>query len=279
RLRLTPVFGNDERTGSFIRLLLYLDARDLSFTGEAGGWQKGVLDVMAITVDGDGRVVDQVNRTETVRVRGDTHQRLLRDGLVYSFNVPVKRAGNYQLRVAVRDAASERVGSASQFVAVPDLGSGRLSLSTLVVEGSVPARADAAPPARLPAAAQDDARMGGTVEAINAQASSAVRHFRRGMALDYGYVIYNARLDGETGKPQLTTQVRLFRGDQQVFAGQPTRFNVGQQTDMKRLMASGRLQLGTTLQPGEYTLQVMVTDTLAAEKHRTATQWIDLEVQ
>ena len=30
--------------------------------------------------------------------------------------------------------------------------------------------------------------------------------------------------------------------------------------------------------PGEYVLQVVVTDKLAKEKHRTASQWIDFEV-
>ena len=30
--------------------------------------------------------------------------------------------------------------------------------------------------------------------------------------------------------------------------------------------------------PGEYVLQVIVTDQLAPEKRRTATQWIDFEI-
>ena len=267
RLRLTPVFGNDERAGSFIRLLLYVDARDLSFTTEAGGWQKAVLDVMAITVADDERAVDQVNRTETVRVRDETHRLLLRDGMVYFFNVPVRRAGNYQLRVAVRDAASGRVGSASQFIAVPDLGGNRLSLSTLVISGDAP-----------PSAAQVDGSAAGLIEETNARASSAVRQFRPGMILDYGYVIYNARVGRDTGRPQLTTQVRLFHGGRQVFAGRPTPFDAGRQTDMKRLRVGGRLRLGTTLRPGEYVLQVVVTDSLAGGGRRTAAQWVDLEV-
>ena len=48
--------------------------------------------------------------------------------------------------------------------------------------------------------------------------------------------------------------------------------------DLKRLQAGGRLVLGTALQPGEYVLQVVVTDALAKEKYRTATQWIDFEI-
>jgi hypothetical protein len=46
---------------------------------------------------------------------------------------------------------------------------------------------------------------------------------------------------------------------------------------MKMLHAATRIRLNA-LQPGEYVLQVVVTDALAPEKRRTATQWIDFEV-
>lgn len=41
----------------------------------------------------------------------------------------VKKPGAYQLRVALRDVASGRIGSAWQFVEVPDMSQGRLALS------------------------------------------------------------------------------------------------------------------------------------------------------
>jgi hypothetical protein len=50
------------------------------------------------------------------------------------------------------------------------------------------------------------------------------------------------------------------------------------QADMKRITVGGGLQLGADLAPGEYVLQTTVTDQLADEKHRIATQWIDFEV-
>ena len=79
-------------------------------------------------------------------------------------------------------------------------------------------------------------------------------------------------------RPQLRTQVRLFRDGQAVFTGPLLNYDVGKQTDMKRLQAGGRLALGTALTPGEYVLQVVVTDSLAKGKYRTATQWIDFEM-
>ena len=280
-VRLTPLFGNNERTGSFVRLLLHIDARDLSFSEEAGGGHKAVMDVMAVIIGYNERAVDRFNRTETIRVRGDYYKLLNRDGLIYYFNVPVKRAGAYQLRVAVRDAVSERVGSASQFITVPDLDKEYLAISGLIINGStgpVDGAASASAPGGLHSASPNIDGAHGVIEEINAQASPAVRHFRQGMAVEYRYVIYNARIDPATRHPRLTVQTRLFHDGQQVFAAQPSPFNTDQQTDLKRLMAGGRLRLGAEVKPGQYVLQVVVTDSLGKEPYRTVTQWTDLEI-
>ncbi len=98
------------------------------------------------------------------------------------------------------------------------------------------------------------------------------------MRLDFGYIIYNAKLDPATGKPRLTTQVSLYRDGRRVVAGAPAAFQVGQQADLRRLVASGRLRLGADLTPGEYILQAVVTDALAPEKSRTVSQWLDFEI-
>ena len=50
------------------------------------------------------------------------------------------------------------------------------------------------------------------------------------------------------------------------------------QTDMKRLLAGGTIQLGTNLSPGEYMFEIVVTDLLADQKHRVATQWMDFQI-
>ncbi len=97
------------------------------------------------------------------------------------------------------------------------------------------------------------------------------------MVIDYGYEAYNVQLDRATGRAQLQTQVRLFRENQQVFTTQVR--NLAGQPGAKRLTARGRLQLGQNLKPGDYILQVIVTDVAAKDKRRVATQWITLEVE
>jgi hypothetical protein len=97
------------------------------------------------------------------------------------------------------------------------------------------------------------------------------------MFLDYGLVVYNARADRATGRPRLTTQVVLFRGGRQVYAGTPTPLDTAGQQDLRRVVAGGRLELGAGIEPGDYALQVVVTDA-AREKPFTVSQWVDFEV-
>ncbi len=283
KLRLTSLYGNDAKAGGFMRSLVHIEARDLTFTDEPDGWHQSVFDILAVTFGDNGTIVDRLSRTHTVRIRGESYQRALEDGLVFILTVPVKKPGAYQLRTALRDVASERVGSASQFIEVPNIGKNRLTLSGIIVSGSDPAvkpgataNKDAANPAAAP-----DAQVKKADEEIaesDPQAGPAVRRFRRGMVMQYGYAIYNATVDKGGARPQLQTRMRLFRDGKEIFTGRVQQFDASGQTDLKRLMAGGALQIGTQMFPGEYILQVIVTDPLAKEKYRTATQWIDFEI-
>jgi VWFA-related protein len=277
-LRLTSLFANDPKLGSFMRSLLHIAASDLSFKQDPDGWFRADFDIVAVTFGDNGNVVDQVGKTHTIRLRGETYKRVLRNGFVYFVTVPIKKAGAYQLRIALRDHGSERVGSASQFIEVPDVKKNRLTLSSVSISGIDPAtlktaQSEKAVPANPPGAAGE-----GGEEAIDPANSVAVRQFQRGKLLQYGFVIYNAHLDKAKTRPQLQIQVRLFRDSQPVFTTQQQLVDATSQTDLKRLITGGALRLGTDLNPGEYVLQVIVTDELADEKHRIAAQSIDFEI-
>ena len=106
------------------------------------------------------------------------------------------------------------------------------------------------------------------------ETSPALRHFRPGQMMKFGYVIYNAQSDKTTGQPRLQTQLRLFRNGQPVFTGREEPFKLNNPPDLKRLSVSGAIHLGADLVPGEYVFQVVVTDLLAEQKNRVATQWM-----
>lgn len=266
-LQLTPMFANDPTIGSFMRAMLHIETKDLTFTEEPDHQHKCAFDVLAMTFGPGGAPVDQVGKTYAVTLPERLYQQVQREGLVYYVTVPVKRPGAYQLRISLRDSSSQRVGSASQFIEIPDLDKNWLTLSGLTISSAYPESSKTTSSATSTEATDQ-----------SAEASAALRRFKQGMLMDYLFIIYNARLDKTTNLPRLTTQLRLFRDGKEVFAGRTNAVDLTGQTDLKRIVTSGRIQLGTVLTPGEYVAQVVVSDTLADDKHRIATQWIDFEI-
>ena len=275
-LRLTSLFNSPAEGTTVVDSLLHVDGTQLHLADEPDGWKKAVFDVVALTFGENGQVVEEINRTETLRVRGDVLESVLKDGFVYVMKVPLKKPGSYQLRVALRDAATERLGSASQFIEVPDLSKQRLALSGIFMT----AADDAAAPKRAPAAAPQAAgQANGGAGGADPVRDVAVRQFRQGTAVDFRYHIYNAKSEGAGGRTRLKTQTRLFRDGSPVYQGPPQPFDPGPRpSPAARIDAGRRLQLGTQLPPGEYVLQVVVTDELAKGKGRTAAQWIEFEI-
>jgi VWFA-related protein len=269
RLRSTAMFGNTQQSGSFIRLFLHIDGHDLSFKEEADGWHSAVIDIVAQAYTGGVGNADTLARTETIRMQGKSYERALREGLVYVLNVPVKMPGAHQLRVAVRDVASERIGSARQFVEVPNLTKNELALSGIAISGS-------APP--TPMSPRNNADEESGESALEAQSGPARRRLQQGMMLNYGFIVYNAKADAKARIPQIQTQVLLFKDGKLVYEGAAKPFDASGQNDTQRLVSSGRLYLGADLAPGEYLLQVVVTDLRADAKHNVVTQWADFEI-
>ncbi len=264
-LRLTPLFTQGAK-GSYLNTLLYIGAGGLTFTDEPEGWHKAVIDVVAMTFGDNGAAVDSSDRKYTIRLRGAAYEEA-RKGFLYSVRHPVKKPGAYQMRVVVRDEGSERVGSASQFIEVPDLGKGRLTLSSVMLQQRGPSGEGPAGP--------DTPE--GQVAATDIQGSPAVRSFRQGETILYACEVLNVKSEG--AKTQVDSQVRLFRNGKQIFEGKPMPVTTANPTGGKMLLAGGHVRLGTNTAPGEYVLQITVTDRLAKEGRRAAAQWMDFDVR
>jgi VWFA-related protein len=273
RVRLTSLFADDPKLGSIMRSIVHVNAGDLTFTNEPDDWHHAVFDVLAITFGDNGTVIDQISRTQSMRVKGKTYEQVVKNGFTYSITVPVKKPGAYQLRTALRDSGTERVGSASQFIEVPDLKKNRLALSGIMIKGMSPQAFEQS----VAGAAQKE-ELDEAFGESDPNTSMALRRFKQGLVMIYALVAYNAQLDKTTGKPQLKTQVRVFLDGKPVFTGSEIPFDLSKQLDLKRLQLAGAIQLGSAMVPGEYVVQVLVTDALAKEKHRVASQWINFEI-
>jgi hypothetical protein len=91
------------------------------------------IEIVAVATSMDLPVAS-VARSYTVSAPAQRFEEALREGALYTLDVPVKNRGAYQNRVAVRDTATGKVGSASQFLEIPELKKGRVTLTSVILQ-------------------------------------------------------------------------------------------------------------------------------------------------
>jgi VWFA-related protein len=256
-LRATTLPGFAPDQGIFVRALLHIDARALTFAPRDDGKRTAAADVLGMVFDQEGREVAHLSTGFAVALTGEAADEALRDGLAYTLRIPIRRGGAYQVRFAVRDQHSGMLGSAGEFVQVPDIADGAFALSGIVVR-----RDDGT---TRPAS-------GGT-DQLSLTAAHALRVYPPGTRLSYAYEIYNA-----AQTVQATTSI--WRGTERIFAAAPDNLVVPRD-DNARFAAAGGVKLGEGLAPGSYVLQVSATtsDPKRQGRRRVAVQRIDFEVR
>jgi len=255
---MNSFFANGKNDGSMIRSFIYLNAADLSFAS-VNGQRETVLEVHGAVFGDNGAVIDRVKRDVVLSMGEAQYQQAMRDGLPDAvrlrFDIPMKKPGSYQVRLAVRDRTSSKIGSAGQFVAVPNLDDQRPAVSGIVLRGVSQA---STPTAVL--------------------ANPSARRFVVNSDLYFGFVIYNAALNQATQLPMLTIETRLFRDGNPVGPSSEIPIELKNQADLSRLFVNGSLRLNANLEPGDYYLQVVITDKVTRAKQNVITQWVDFQV-
>ena len=71
--------------------------------------------------------------------------------------------------------------------------------------------------------------------------------------------------------------MRLFREGKPVLVGEVVPVNLDGQADPRRIISASALQLDSKMEPGEYLVQIIATNS-SGQKARQTTQWIDFEV-
>ena len=262
-MKLTPLYLEDEKAGSFIRAYLFVDPSRFQFVddpAEAGDndqspWKKTVADQLLVLYDQNGAVVDRVAQSQTIRLRKAGMEKAMKNGMVQMVDIPVKRPGPYQLRAAMMDNATKKTGSSAQFIFIPDLKNKQLAMSDVGVTTEA------------------------FLQAKSADGSPGLRVLHGGDKLVYTAYIYNAKEMKGGGKPNLETQVILYRDGKVVFTGKRTTFQPAGFVEGKQLPLRGTLQLGSNIAPGEYAVQVAVRDLEAPKKQQFAVRAADFEVR
>jgi hypothetical protein len=248
RVQVAPQFLSRGDKDSVVRLWLHVDARDLTLQDGPGGNKNGAADLVAVAFGDNGAMESGIENTVQGSLQPAEFEAGRERGINSRIDLPIKKPGGYQVRVAVGDAGSQKLGSASQFIEIPDLRPDRLALSGIVLNPKV---------------------LG--------ESGPAVRQVKAGSRLNYELEIYNARRGSGAQPLNLEPRIQLFHDGRLVWDRNPGAIRQVAQ-DAKWLLMSGEFALAPDLAPGDYVLLVTVTDKLAPPHHSTARQAIDFEV-
>ena len=264
-VRMNALYANNNG-GDFITAFLHIDTRDLKFV-DAGGTKKASVDVLAVSYGDNGVAVEKIGRRFDLVVKQADYDRILSQGYVCYFNFPIKKPGPYQFRVAVYDPAGDTIGSASQFVDVPDLKKKSLTLSGITLENF---------------SAEQWQQMASEIQKVSGKKESGVmtsgdlmsdtslRRFRRGTVLYYSFEVYNAQ-----SQQGVTSRLRVFRDGELLLDGKPLPVDASSRTSGGHVRSNGAMSLPTNMTPGDYILQIVVAD---GSNKRVATQYVQFEL-
>lgn len=239
--------------------LVYMDTPDKGITLTASvqvakqfitfnpgqGKQSAVVDLTGIVLDEQGASVGRFNDSLTVDIPSEPNAALRQD-LIYNYQTALK-PGLYQVRVAARDNKSALMGSAMQWIEIPDLASHRLSMSSLLL-GETTKEAET---------------QKGDAAAVAEVAWNVNHRFARTSSMRFLTYVYNAArgTDG-VAPPDIALQVQILRNNQPIMTTAQRKVDFSGQTDIARLAYAAELPL-EGMKPGQYVLQVTVIDRIA----------------
>lgn len=211
-----------------------------------------LLDEVGKAVYSDGRDVQLTQPAEAGQVENASSGKL-----VTSFAAPVTKPGWYQFRVAARDAQSGRIGTAFQWIEIPEIKPGTLALSSLFIAEKM--KAQNAPAANTQATADPAMTLG------------IDRTFRRAARLQLQVFIYNATQ--RAGAPDVTMELQVSRAGKIVMSAPAHAVNIADAKDTARISYGAEIPLAS-LAPGIYTLQATATDRTARKSVTQASDFI-----
>lgn len=207
----------------------------------AGDRQEAVLEVVAVIYDDKGSVAANLQAEKvSLSLSPERQQIAVQEGLRYQKAAPLG-PGLYQVRLVVRDEGTGRLGSASEWVEVPDLAPGKLALShVFLMSGAAEAPGQAA---------------GATGEPP--RDVQATKRFRRTDTLYFQLYVYNAARDG-AGATDVVLQTQVWAGPRQVAASRVGAVALEDKDGVPPPHTSS-FPLAA-LAPGSYELRVAVSD-------------------
>jgi len=245
-IHLTAGFIEDPQRGYLLKAWMHLNGSQVSFT-EQNNETCIKLNTSAVTTDVSGIIQDAGRETYSIKVNKEQLAYIRENGISFSMEIAAKKPGTYYVRVAVQDKGSGKLGSAYQYVDIPDLKNGNLALSNIFAGQSM------------------------TVK------PRVLRNYRVGETLDYSAVIYNG-LSKKQKAPELESHFVLYRDGAEVAQSKPEAVPLEGVKDYKRIAIKKSLPLDIALSPGEYLLEFVVENKKADKKQNSVSQALDFNL-
>jgi hypothetical protein len=256
--RLTALLSDYTAKGPVVDAVIHFDARQISVLHDLQDMYQGSLQLRTAAYTDDGRATVPMMTVSKIAMRPAEYRYGIEHGLRLSFQITLPGPGAWQIRAVVADGTSDRVGSAAQFVEIPNVKLGSLAMSGLVLRGETSA---------------------GATAWADPNAAPDVRIFKAGDRYTFSYSVFGA-LAGKDKQSALEVRTRIFANGRIVFDGVPKRVTFGETPANARRQISGQLNLEPLMASGDYVLQVTVRDLLApAGESRTATQFTDFQLR
>jgi VWFA-related protein len=233
--------------GSSALVNTHIDAKGLNLP-QVNGTHQGVLDLMVAIFNESGKLANSFSERINLNIRPERMEYAFKHGLNYRRLVLLK-PGFYQARMAVREEGTARLGSASKWVEVPDIGKKQLALSGILLSSGEESQTDLLNPQTAVADQNGYAP----------RPSSATRRFKRGSAVDFLVFAYNAKVEKNTA--DLVIQSQVYSGSKLVYASPLAKMNASQNADLQRIPYAARISL-EGFNSGPYELRLVVIDRL-----------------
>ena len=270
-LALASGYAHAPTSGYFLSSRLHLDGKNLVFGEEKSGRHSLSLELETLTSNANSVVTDSKNMKYGFEVKTEDLPYIKNYGLDLGMYLPLKKPGAYYVRAAIKDRNSGKIGSAYQFLEIPDLQKKRLTLSSIfafrheddiapILSGEIKDSGASSLPPR---------------DWEVSDKSSALRVYHPGEEFQYMALLYNANLPGV--KPELESQVTVFRDGKEFYKGSAEKVELHGTTE--GIPIRGKMVIGSQLDPGSYVLQLRVSEKQSRRNSRTAVQAIDFEVR
>ena len=227
---------------------IQLENKDLQFQSK-DGYQKAVVNMYARITSMARRVVNIFEDTVTVEAPEALLAQVSQRSSLYQKSIPLA-PGTYRLNVVVKDLIGGNMNNYEMALHVPRIDGEKLTSSTLILADLIE---------KVPT------RSIGTGQFV--VGSTKVRPrvtetFTRQEKMGIYYKVYNLQTDEKTRKPagSVNYEVTKNGSNQKIFEfaeDLATLPNAGQQVTLEKLLPLA------SLEPGQYTLKLKVTDTLA----------------